>query len=91
MVDKGELGANAILAVSIAACKAGAAEKEVPLYKHIADLSGRTDMILHVPAFCLISGGKHAENTMAIQVVINLSESLYMLLHYLLSAESSSI
>lgn len=64
---KGELGANAILAVSIAACKAGAAEKEVPLYKHIADLSGRTSMILPVPAFCLISGGKHAGNTLAIQ------------------------
>ncbi|GFZ01671.1 cytosolic enolase [Actinidia rufa] len=71
---KGELGANAILAVSIAACKAGAAEKEacifVPLYKHISDLSGRTNMILPVPAFCLISGGKHAGNTLAIQDIM---------------------
>uniref|UniRef100_A0A5B7AS96 phosphopyruvate hydratase n=1 Tax=Davidia involucrata TaxID=16924 RepID=A0A5B7AS96_DAVIN len=67
---KGELGANAILAVSIAACKAGAAEKEVPLYKHLADLSGKTDLILPVPAFSLISGGKHAGNNLAIQDIM---------------------
>ncbi|KAI4331763.1 hypothetical protein L6164_016720 [Bauhinia variegata] len=68
----GQLGANAILAVSIAACKAGVAEKEachiVPLYKHIADLSGKTSPILPVPAFTVISGGKHAGNNLAIQV-----------------------
>ncbi|KAK6247162.1 hypothetical protein QUC31_018727 [Theobroma cacao] len=64
---KSELGANAILAVSIAACKAGAAEKEVPLYKHIADLSGKTNSILPVPAFTVIRGGKHSGNSMPIQ------------------------
>ncbi|XP_031401859.1 cytosolic enolase 3 [Punica granatum] len=67
---KGELGANAILAVSIAACKAGAAEKEVPLYKHIADLAGRTNLTLPVPAFSVISGGKHAGNNLAIQEIM---------------------
>ncbi|XP_052199131.1 cytosolic enolase 3 isoform X2 [Diospyros lotus] len=67
---KGELGANAILAVSIAACKAGAAEKEVPLYKHIADISGKTNLVLPVPAFSLISGGKHAGNNLAIQDIM---------------------
>ncbi|XP_024026742.1 cytosolic enolase 3 [Morus notabilis] len=67
---KGELGANAILAVSIAACKAGAAEKEVPLYKHIAVLSGRTNLTLPVPAFTVISGGKHAGNNLAIQEIM---------------------
>ncbi|KAK2975877.1 hypothetical protein RJ640_015308 [Escallonia rubra] len=80
---KNELGANAILAVSIAACKAGAAEKEaselstwlfsilsVPLYKHIADLSGKTNLNLPVPAFTLISGGKHAGNNLAIQEIM---------------------
>ncbi|PON62782.1 Enolase [Trema orientale] len=66
---KGELGANAILAVSTAACKAGAAEKEVPLYKHIADLSGKTNLTLPVPAFTVISGGKHAGNNLAIQEI----------------------
>ncbi|XP_059430889.1 cytosolic enolase 3 [Corylus avellana] len=67
---KGELGANAILAVSIAACKAGAAEKEVPLYKYIADLSGETNLTLPVPSFTLISGGKHAGNHLAIQDIM---------------------
>ncbi|KAK6163228.1 hypothetical protein DH2020_000092 [Rehmannia glutinosa] len=71
---KGELGANAILAVSMAACKAGAAEKEawipVPLYKHIADLAGKTNYSIPVPAFTLISGGKHAGNNLAIQDIV---------------------
>ncbi|KAL9257057.1 Cytosolic enolase 3-like protein [Drosera capensis] len=67
---KGELGANAILAVSIAACKAGAAEKEVPLFKHVADLSGTTNVSLPVPAFTVISGGKHARNSLAFQEIM---------------------
>ncbi|KAG2673265.1 hypothetical protein I3760_13G082200 [Carya illinoinensis] len=67
---KSELGANAILAVSIAACKAGAAEKEVPLCKYIADLSGGTNMTLPVPAFTLISGEKHAGNHLSIQEIM---------------------
>ncbi|KAG9453270.1 hypothetical protein H6P81_006174 [Aristolochia fimbriata] len=68
--NKGELGANAILAVSIAACKAGAAEKEVPLYKHIADLAGKTGVVLPVPAITVISGGKHAGNNLAVQEIM---------------------
>ncbi|KAI7745584.1 hypothetical protein M8C21_032554 [Ambrosia artemisiifolia] len=67
---KGELGANAILAVSIAACRAGAAEKDVPLYKHIAELSGGGNHVLPVPAFTLISGGKHAGNNLAIREIM---------------------
>ncbi|KAJ6409015.1 hypothetical protein OIU84_008662 [Salix udensis] len=67
---KGELGANAMLAVSIAACKAGAAEREVPLYKHISDLFGKTNPTLPVPAFTVISGGKHAGNNLAIQEIM---------------------
>ncbi|KAI3738160.1 hypothetical protein L2E82_28180 [Cichorium intybus] len=63
---KGELGANEILAISIGACIDGAAEKDVPLYKHIAELSGRGINVLPVPAFTLISGGKHAGNNLAI-------------------------
>ncbi|KAK1321309.1 Cytosolic enolase 3 [Acorus calamus] len=65
-----ELGANAILAVSIAACKAGAAEKEVSLYKHIADLSGKGKPVLPVPAITVISGGKHAGNNLAAQEIM---------------------
>ncbi|KAF3779299.1 Cytosolic enolase 3 [Nymphaea thermarum] len=66
----GELGANAILAVSLAACRAGAAEKEVPLYKYIADLAGVTKLVLPVPAFTVISGGTHASNTLAAQEIM---------------------
>ncbi|KAM3231822.1 cytosolic enolase 3 [Capsicum chacoense] len=68
--NKSELGANAILAVSMAACKAGAAEKEVSLHKHIADLSGQTSPLLPVPVFTLISGGKHSGNDLAIQEIM---------------------
>ena len=47
--NKGKLGANAILAVSLAVAKAAAAEKKVPLYRHFADLAGRKDVVLPVP------------------------------------------
>nr|KAG5696286.1 hypothetical protein BaRGS_027896 [Batillaria attramentaria] len=64
---KEKLGANAILAVSMAVCKAGAAEKGVPLYQHIADLAGNPRLILPVPAFNVINGGSHAGNKLAMQ------------------------
>lgn len=65
--NKGKLGANAVLAVSIAVCKAGAAEKGVPLYKHIAELAGNSKLVLPVPAFNIINGGSHAGNALAMQ------------------------
>lgn len=65
--NKSKLGANAILAVSMACCKAGAAEKGVPLYRHIADLSGNEQVVIPVPAFNLINGGSHAGNKLAMQ------------------------
>jgi enolase len=67
--SKSKLGANAILAVSMAACKAGAAAKGMPLYKHIAELAGNpTDkMYMPVPAFNVINGGSHAGNKLAMQ------------------------
>ena len=64
---KAKLGANAILGVSIAVCKAGAAAKGVPLYRHIADLAGHKDIIMPVPAFNVINGGSHAGNKLAMQ------------------------
>ena len=66
---KAKLGANAILAVSMAVCKAGAAAKKTPLYVHIAELAGNpTDsMYLPVPAFNIINGGSHAGNKLAMQ------------------------
>ncbi|PFX23872.1 enolase-like [Stylophora pistillata] len=65
--NKSKLGANAILGVSLAICKAGAAHKGVPLYKHIADLAGNKEVILPVPAFNVINGGSHAGNKLAMQ------------------------
>ena len=58
--NKGKLGANAILAVSMAACKAAAASKGKPLYAYIASLSGRKGVTLPVPQLNVINGGKHA-------------------------------
>jgi len=65
--NKSKLGANAILGVSIAVCKAGAAERGVPLYRHIADLAGHTEVVMPVPAFNVINGGSHAGNKLAMQ------------------------
>ena len=65
--NKSKLGANAILGVSLAVCKAGAAQKGVPLYRHIADLAGNTDVILPCPALNVINGGTHAGNKLAMQ------------------------
>uniref|UniRef100_I3LK59 Enolase n=1 Tax=Sus scrofa TaxID=9823 RepID=I3LK59_PIG len=62
-----KFGANAILGVSLAVCKAGAVEKGVPLYRHIADLAGNAEVILPVPAFNVINGGSHAGNKLAMQ------------------------
>jgi len=65
--NKNSLGANAILGVSMAVCKAGAAHKGVPLYRHIADLAGVKDVVMPVPALNIINGGTHAGNKLAMQ------------------------
>jgi len=66
--NKSKLGANAILGVSLAAAKAAAQAKGVPLYKHFADLAGNTGpMVLPVPCFNVINGGSHAGNKLAFQ------------------------
>ena len=65
--NKANMGANAILAVSLAVARAGAAEKGVPLYQHISDLSGNSKLILPVPSFNIINGGMHAGNALAFQ------------------------
>ncbi|VVB52547.1 Enolase [uncultured archaeon] len=58
--NKGKLGANAILAVSMAATKAAAVSKGVPLYAHIARISQSKGVVLPVPQLNVINGGKHA-------------------------------
>lgn len=57
----------AILGVSLSPCKAGAAEKGVPLYRHISDLAGNPEAILSVPAFSVINGRSYAGNELATQ------------------------
>ena len=66
--DKKNLGANAILGVSLAAARAGAAAHGRPLYAHLAVLAGRdpnTQLVLPVPAFNVINGGSHAGTKLA--------------------------
>jgi len=65
--NKGKLGANAILAVSMAVCQAGAAAKKMPLYRYIAELAGNKELIMPVPSFNVINGGSHAGNKLAMQ------------------------
>merc|ERR1712032_279897 len=67
--SKSALGANAILAVSMAICRAGAASMQVALYEYIATLAGRpTDKyVMPVPSFNVINGGSHAGNRLACQ------------------------
>lgn len=62
------LGANSILAVSLATAKAAAISKKVPLYAHIADINGTSGKYsMPVPMMNIINGGEHADNNVDIQ------------------------
>merc|ERR1712023_126784 len=67
--SKSTIGANAVLAVSMAICRAGAASMQIPLYEYIAYLAGRpTDkFVMPVPCLNVINGGSHAGNRLACQ------------------------
>lgn len=66
--NKAKLGANAILAVSLAAAKAAAADKGMPLYAHIAELNGTGGQFtMPVPMMNILNGGEHADNNVDIQ------------------------
>ena len=65
--DKSRLGANAILAVSLAAARAAAAHRQVPLFEHIHDIFGGGEMRLPVPMMNILNGGEHADNNVDIQ------------------------
>ncbi|WP_313597833.1 phosphopyruvate hydratase [Pseudomonas sp.] len=66
--NKGNLGANAILAVSLAAAKAAAQDQDLPLYAHIANLNGTPGVYsMPVPMMNIINGGEHADNNVDIQ------------------------
>jgi len=62
--NKGELGANAMLAVSLAVARAAAATLELPLYRYLGGPNART---LPVPLMNVINGGKHADNAVDMQ------------------------
>jgi enolase len=67
---KNKLGANAILAVSMAVARAGAAARNVPLYQHIKSLTSlknTSQYVLPTPSFNVINGGKHGGNGLAMQ------------------------
>ncbi|XP_076635701.1 enolase [Colletes latitarsis] len=65
--NKSKLGANAIFGVSVACCKAGAAKKGLPVYRYIAELAENGELYIPVPSFNMISGGRHAGNTIPCQ------------------------
>ncbi|MBV9620188.1 MAG: phosphopyruvate hydratase [Gammaproteobacteria bacterium] len=66
--NKGRLGANALLGVSLANAHAAAADAGVPLYRHLAQLAGVKDpLLLPVPMMNIINGGAHADNSLDIQ------------------------
>jgi len=66
---KQKVGANAILAVSLATARAGAASRGIPLYQHLAELAGKptNKFITPVPSLNIINGGAHAGNSLEIQ------------------------
>ena len=62
--NKSRLGANAILGVSMAACRAGAKANDIPLYDY---LSINSDYVMPIPMMNILNGGSHAENTIDVQ------------------------
>jgi enolase len=65
--DKSNLGANAMLAVSLAVARAGASSAKKELYEYIAELSRNNNLVLPVPSFNIINGGVHAGNSLDFQ------------------------
>jgi enolase len=64
---KSRLGANALLAVSMAALRAEAASRKLPLYRHIGELYGNREFVLPVPMMNILNGGAHADSSVDFQ------------------------
>ncbi|MCY4214986.1 MAG: phosphopyruvate hydratase [Gammaproteobacteria bacterium] len=77
--NKSVLGANALLAVSLAAAKAAAQDRGRPLYAHINELAGSPRMRLPTPMMNILNGGAHANNNVDIQefMVLPVSQSRF--------------
>jgi len=65
--NKENLGANAILSVSIATCRASANSQKIPLYQRIANIAGSTSFSMPLPMMNILNGGSHADNNIDIQ------------------------
>lgn len=66
--NKSVLGANAILGVSLAVCRAAALERKMPLYKYIQELAGTTKTLkTPMPMFNVLNGGQHSDSGLGIQ------------------------
>ncbi|NLY87944.1 MAG: phosphopyruvate hydratase, partial [Clostridiales bacterium] len=65
--DKSNLGANAILAVSLACARAAAQSMKMPLFRFFGELSGVNGETLPVPMMNILNGGEHASNTVDVQ------------------------
>jgi enolase len=68
--NKSRLGANALLAVSLAACRAAALSAGRPLYRHIAELAGVSRPMIPLPMVNIVSGGLHAGGQIEVQDVL---------------------
>jgi enolase len=66
--NKGRLGANAILGVSLASARAAANDARMPLYRHLAQLAGaKREPVMPVPQMNIVNGGAHANNSLDVQ------------------------
>ena len=65
--NKDNLGANAMLAVSLATAKAAAQSQSLPLHQYIANLRNQTSLTMPVPMMNILNGGEHADNTVDVQ------------------------
>lgn len=65
--NKGRLGANAILGVSLAAARAEAQARGLPLYGYVAELFGTESVSIPIPMMNILNGGEHADNNVDIQ------------------------
>ena len=66
--NKGRLGANAILGVSLATARAAASDARLPLYRYLGELTGaRHEPMMPVPQMNIVNGGAHADNSLDIQ------------------------
>ncbi|MCL5004314.1 MAG: enolase [Patescibacteria group bacterium] len=69
--DRGSLGANTLLSLSLAFCKACAQKEGLPLYRYLSQIYGqKKELVLPQPIFNIVNGGKHAQNRLDFQEFI---------------------